>query len=315
MYALLTAFTLLFPPPDLSNHWRWSSASVNQSGSDTTPVPSPINPVPNPTPNPVPTPSPTPLKPGDKCPGCKDGWIDSDGSAKVKCWKCNGDGRVDLGDPILTSDVPPLGILSQPTRNGEQEDKVQKTPETKSESKETTGASLPKIPVPITKPPSTNSFFKQSEPNITGPITDPDSRKVCYKPVYSDDGYWLFDPEGKKWVRSSKQPPTYKQVVTGHWETKAYTVCNGRKGCKTTYKKVWVADSPNKVLQSATAYQAKYPIRGSWWTGCSSYRHLLTGPHAGKFDAKYLQSLNWEELQSLHSDDHSGTVKWQYVNQ
>lgn len=58
---------------------------------------------------------------------------------------------------------------------------------------------------------------------------------------------------------------------------------------------------------------AYYPTRGGWWTGCGSWHHLTLGRHRGKFDHQYLRSLSWSELQSLHSDDHEGRVKWQYV--
>src|SRR6185369_16767785 len=58
---------------------------------------------------------------------------------------------------------------------------------------------------------------------------------------------------------------------------------------------------------------AFYPVRGNWWTGCGSWRHLTQGEHAGKFDSRWLQSLSGAEIQSLHSDDHDGRVKWQYV--
>ena len=290
MYALLAALTMLFPPPDLSNHWRWASASVNQSASNPSPVPSPVVPSPAPTPNPVPTPpAPSPLKPGDDCPACEGGYIPSDGSAKVKCWKCNGDGRVDSGDPILLSNAPIPRILSKPSGDGDQENKRPETPKTASESKETTGGSVSEIP------------------------QDPDSKQVCYKPIYSKDGYYIFDPEGKKWVRSAKQPPTYKSVATGHWETRTYKSCNGKR-CNTYTKQVWVADKPKRILQDSPPLAAKYPIRGSWWSGCRNWQHLTKGQHAGKFDPAYLQSLSWEELQSLHSDHHEGRTKWQYVN-
>ena len=312
MYVLLAAFSLLFPSPDLSNHWRWASASVNQSSVSPTPVPSPVVPVPSPTPNPVPTPVPTPnptpvLKPGDDCPGCTGGWIDSDGSAKVKCWKCNGDGRVDIGDPILTGTTEPdnglQGILSQPERDRINED-LKQTPSKKTEADKGTGS----------KETNKADDSKSSE---VPESTDPDSKAICYKPIYSKDGYWIWDLEGKKWLRSSKQPPTYKQVATGHWETKSYQYksCNGRScSWKTGYKKVWVAGPAKKVLQPSTPQASHYPIRGNWWSGCRNWSHLTKGVHAGKFDPTYLKRLSYEELQSLHSDAHEGRTKWQYVN-
>lgn len=297
MYALLAALSLLFPPSDLSNHWRWASASVNQSGSNPTPIPPTPSPSPTPTPNPVPIPSPTPvLKPGDDCPACTGGWIDSDGSAKVKCWKCNGDGIANSGDPILTGATEPnnglQGILSQPEGNRINQDLKQTPSKTEKESKAT------------------------NEGTISEEV--PDSKAICYKPIYSEDGYYIWDLEGKKWVRSAKQPPVYKSIATGHWETRTYKSCNGRN-CRTYTKQVWIADSPKRVLQAAPPRISHYPVRGSWWTGCRSYKHLLTGPHAGKFSEAYLKSLSWEELQSLHSDHHEqlrgrGSVKWSYVN-
>lgn len=56
-----------------------------------------------------------------------------------------------------------------------------------------------------------------------------------------------------------------------------------------------------------------YPIRGSWWTGCSSWTHLTQSVHTGKFPNSWLQTLTNQEVQSLHSDDHEHRVQWQYV--
>jgi hypothetical protein len=56
-----------------------------------------------------------------------------------------------------------------------------------------------------------------------------------------------------------------------------------------------------------------YPIRSRWWSGCGNWRHLTVGRHAGKFDHAWLASLSHEELQSLHSDDHEGRTKWEFV--
>jgi hypothetical protein len=57
-------------------------------------------------PNPTPTPTPAPiLKVGDTCPFCKppgSGWSSTDSVVKVPCWQCNGDGKLDAGDPALT---------------------------------------------------------------------------------------------------------------------------------------------------------------------------------------------------------------------
>lgn len=56
-----------------------------------------------------------------------------------------------------------------------------------------------------------------------------------------------------------------------------------------------------------------YPVRGGWWTGCPDWQHLTRGEHNGKFDQTWLRSLSNAEVQSLHSDDHEGHVKWEYA--
>lgn len=59
-----------------------------------------------------------------------------------------------------------------------------------------------------------------------------------------------------------------------------------------------------------------YPVRGSWWSHPGDIRsHLVNAPqHRGKFDVAWMNSLSVPELKSLHSDDHEGRVKWQFVN-
>ena len=56
-----------------------------------------------PNPEPIPGPSPSPYKIGDDCPFCVGGWIAADGSVRVACWKCEGDGIINEGDPILST--------------------------------------------------------------------------------------------------------------------------------------------------------------------------------------------------------------------
>jgi len=56
-----------------------------------------------------------------------------------------------------------------------------------------------------------------------------------------------------------------------------------------------------------------YPLRAACWSGCGSWQHMTKGEHAGKYSSQWLKSLTWQELQSLHSDDHEGRVKWEYV--
>jgi hypothetical protein len=58
-----------------------------------------------------------------------------------------------------------------------------------------------------------------------------------------------------------------------------------------------------------------YPKRSSNWTHPGNTKeglidHLLQHPnHGGKFAPEMLQSLDYRELESLHSDDHEGQVK------
>jgi hypothetical protein len=73
------------------------------------------------------------------------------------------------------------------------------------------------------------------------------------------------------------------------------------------------AAGPAGPAGPAGQVRTHYPIRGHWWTGCKSWRHLTQGEHAGKFDPAWLQSLSWSELQSVHSDDHDHRVHWQFV--
>lgn len=70
--------------------------------------------------------------------------------------------------------------------------------------------------------------------------------------------------------------------------------------------------------QKATVNTSRYPVRGSHWTINGNSRptqqallvHLQSGQHYGKWDAEWLKSLSYEELRSLHDDDHEGRVQW-----
>lgn len=79
-------------------------------------------------------------------------------------------------------------------------------------------------------------------------------------------------------------------------------------------------DRLDKLLKQN--HSQSYPVRGDWWTGPNGasplgygdgVRHLQGGEHRGKFDPQWLASLNAQQLNSLHSDDHEGRVKWQYA--
>jgi len=56
-----------------------------------------------------------------------------------------------------------------------------------------------------------------------------------------------------------------------------------------------------------------YPLRRGYWSGCSGWQHLASGQHMGKFNIEWLKTLSYNEIQSLHSDDHEGRVNWSYA--
>lgn len=129
-------------------------------------------------------------------------------------------------------------------------------------------------------------------------------------------------PEGRDYLsRSGKKLPLLHYHTDSGWKFTS--------GWKSgfDFAQLWVSGNSGKELQaknqdipirqSQARSQNKsigYPIRGSWWTGCSDWRHLTQGEHKGKFDTNWLKTLSNSEIQSLHSDDHEHQVKWAYVN-
>jgi len=111
-----------------------------------------------------------------------------------------------------------------------------------------------------------------------------------------------------------KSPPAWTNGKTFpilHWETQhGWKYQEGWSG---TSHFLAAFTSSQKQVTKPSVVATRYPIRGSWWTGCSDWRHLTQGEHAGKFDHNWLRSLSNSEVQSLHSDDHENRVKWQYV--
>lgn len=89
----------------------------------------------------------------------------------------------------------------------------------------------------------------------------------------------------------------------------------GQLGDGRTMNTCPTCNGTGKVKHGETAAPEwpSYPLRNSWWSGCPSWRHLSTGEHAGKFDPEWLAQLSNAEVQSLHSDDHEGRVKWDYA--
>ena len=83
-----------------------------------------------------------------------------------------------------------------------------------------------------------------------------------------------------------------------------------------------IADLLNKKEVTSTGMGSSkmmirggYPLRSNYGRNMNvgSWQHLTHGEHRGKYDSGWLQTLSWPELQSLHSDDHFGTVHWEYV--
>ncbi len=78
--------------------------------------------------------------------------------------------------------------------------------------------------------------------------------------------------------------------------------------------------TPKAIAKPAPApARSGYPVRGSHWTFPGSNRtqlihHLQSGEHAGKFSLSWLNSLSYQELLSLHDDDHEHRVKAASVN-
>ena len=80
------------------------------------------------------------------------------------------------------------------------------------------------------------------------------------------------------------------------------------------------ADSSLSEASDQGVRETGYPTRKSWWTVDKRHpekdgmvKHLSGGPHKGKFDLAWLETLTRDELHSLHSDDHEGKVDWDYA--
>lgn len=72
-------------------------------------------------------------------------------------------------------------------------------------------------------------------------------------------------------------------------------------------------DPPAKVVKAEPKFTG-YPVRGNLWSHPGNiHAHLKTGEHRGKWPSVWIDSLTVAQAESLHSDDHEGRVKWQYV--
>jgi len=77
-----------------------------------------------------------------------------------------------------------------------------------------------------------------------------------------------------------------------------------------------------KVAVVAKPAAIGYPVRGGHWSVLGNHsparqnviNHLEShGEHAGKFDRAWLETLNLEQLRSLHDDDHEHRYRGQVV--
>lgn len=79
---------------------------------------------------------------------------------------------------------------------------------------------------------------------------------------------------------------------------------------------VMVAPPLSVFAPKPVAAHAGYPVRGNWWThpGATNrvelIEHLMQGVHRGKFSREWLNTLTMPQLESLHSDDHEGKVRY-----
>ncbi len=73
--------------------------------------------------------------------------------------------------------------------------------------------------------------------------------------------------------------------------------------------------TPVVKVEPVASVKTGYPIRGNWWTHPGEiHAHLMSGEHRGKWSSEWVRSLTNAEAESVHSDDHEGRVKWDYVS-
>lgn len=166
----------------------------------------------------------------------------------------------------------------------------------------------------------------------TQPPAGEDDRVVVY--YFTADFYcqpcerfkgWSKDEKGFKFVESvpNWEIPGFPTLQWKGEDGKWYWVSSG---FKKNFKEKFLETNPDtyrKLYPEEFEGQEKngYPLRGAnqsrWMIDNMSYpprayliNHLLTAPdHAGQFTRARLDKMEYEELMSLHGDDHEGTVK------
>lgn len=244
----------------------------------------------NTAPDIIPTPSPNTVKVGDVCPVCEGRGKSGDGIQP--CGPCRGDGRVDAGDPVLSTEVVPAEEHSVVVQHARQED---------------FDALVEEINTTFEENDVEAKALKEAVEQSTARINELEAKVSSL--VSSVDKLTATLSSQEK--AQSKVIPKASSAPTGYWKTIRVKKCNGRI-CWYENVRTWVPYATSNP-QSSTSTDSYYPTRRSLWSGCGSWKHLTQGEHRGKFDPTWLQGLSWNELQSLHSDDHEGRVKWQYV--
>ena len=127
----------------------------------------------------------------------------------------------------------------------------------------------------------------------------------CQEPIPATEPTWCCDGCRAKFADQERRIKALEERLgLSKRPTPAKVVLDVRAG---------FAAASEAATRMPPAQAGSYPVRGRWWTGCSNWHHLTTGEHAGMFDAVWLASLTWEELQSVHADAHEGTVNWTYA--
>lgn len=116
-------------------------------------------------------------------------------------------------------------------------------------------------------------------------------------------------------------PAIVKQHFTTRQETRTRRVWGKIRCTRNGCQYGWINET--------YTVSVKVPVSGNWphypttnktiWRlnggrgAEANWQHLTGGPHRGKFSESWLKTLPRDELNALHSDDHEGTVKWEFV--
>lgn len=176
------------------------------------------------------------------------------------------------------------------------------------------------IGAPLTKPefPYANPSFDLRNPLFV--VVESDC-ETCFRGLVHetdqllDLGYVVYHkrPDAGRTIGDGAADIRFQ--VNGRWYRHAFVSAADFVEQRARLKKSGSTPAPRRPDRVAPAGTAHYPVRGNLWTHPGSAKqHLLSGEHAGKFAKWWVDQLSTAEAESLHSDDHEGRVKWQYVN-